>query len=322
MTVEFKGSASPESQRIAKILRRSVYPFIAGVATKPDLERYSKRYRAVMEPLTAAARPPRGTKTRQLDLGGFRGELTHLLPRFGPRAAPGRIVLYFHGGAFISGGIRSHRRISAQISRATGGIPVLSIAYRLMPQHSIGQSIADGLTAYDVLLHSGYAAQDVVFAGDSAGGNLVFSVAVAARERGLPMPAALVAMSPWADLDADVHLASPNRDLDAYLAAESISTVLAFHEKKFGPLPEEASPVVADLLGMPPTLIQVGSTEILRDDAQRLHDRLEAAGCTVTLQIWDKQFHVFQAWYDVIPEAREAVAEIATFITANLEVQD
>ncbi|EME67241.1 putative esterase [Rhodococcus ruber BKS 20-38] len=230
-----------------------------------------------------------------------------------------RVVLYLHGGAFLCCGLRTHRRLVSRIS-AEAQAPVLMVDYRMLPTHTIDDAIADSIDGYRLLLAAGYRPEQIVIAGDSAGGYLSFMVPLRLREAHLPAPAAVVALSPLTELDPARKLAHPNADRCALLPATTAAELsrlarhLDAHRATDPHAPARLCPIDHDLRGMPPTLIQVGSDELLLPDAETMAYRLAAVGIDCELQIWDRQVHVFQAAADLLPESRRAIAEIGHFI--------
>ena len=230
-------------------------------------------------------------------------------------------ILYLHGGAFVCCGLNTHRRLVSRVSAAAQA-RVLNLDYRMMPKNTINHAVADGLAGYRWLLDAGYSADQIVIAGDSAGGYLAFMTALAALDADLPRPAAVVAMSPLLDLDPANKAAHPNAkrcSVFTLSALRSLTKLVDHVETRFavdGVAPERVSPVDADLSRLPPSLIQVGSHEMLLADAELMASRLVAAGVPCDLQVWDRQVHVFQAAASWVPEAREAIEEIASFVVA------
>jgi acetyl esterase/lipase len=256
------------------------------------------------------AAPP-GTRCSPVQFDGFVGELV---------TAPGvdrddGVILYFHGGAFFCCGLRSHRRLVARIS-AAAGVPVLNVGYRQLPAATLAQSIADCVHAYRLLLLRGYSAEQVVLAGDSAGGYLAFAVALRAVAEGLPAPAGIAALAPWLDLECIYSLVHPNGMTDPYLPLRRVAQIAPLLYGGGAPLPSLLDD--ADLSVLPPTLIQAGSVEALLSDAEQMTDRLATAGVPVRLQIWEGQVHVFQAFADLVPEAHTAIGEIGAFVADAL----
>ena len=191
---------------------------------------------------------PHDTEFERVELPGFRGEWARA-----EGVEQDGAVLYFHGGAFIACGLGTHRHEVAKIS-ASAGLPVLSVAYRQLPQVPLAGSLMDCLAAYRHLLDSGLDPSRVVFAGDSAGGHLAFATALAAMAQGLPQPAGIVALSPWLDFDATAKIAHPNAARDAYAPVSRLPllTTLCLGKGEVDPL---ASPVNRDLAGLPPVLL-------------------------------------------------------------------
>ncbi|WP_018654961.1 alpha/beta hydrolase [Actinomadura flavalba] len=251
---------------------------------------------------------PRWARVEPVRFDGFRAEWVR-----GPRTDDDRTVLYFHGGGFFCCGLRTHRRMVARIS-ASSGAPVLSVGYRQLPAAPLAASVSDCVTAYRWLLDNGTDPAKIVVAGDSAGGFLTFAATLQALREELPSPAALVAMAPLTDLDHTAKLAHANARLDAYLPARRVERLANLLTEGAVPLDPSISPVNADLSGLPPTLIQVGSTEMLLPDSELMAERLSAAGVPCRLQLWDGQVHVFQVFADLVPEGLAALHEVGAFI--------
>lgn len=257
----------------------------------------------------APIRPLRSTTLRRVRLDGFQAEL---VTAPGARERSG-LILHFHGGAFVAGGLRSHRRLVSRISQ-TSRTPVLQVAYRQLPLVKLDETVEDCLAAYRWALSNGYDAAEITLSGDSAGGYLALSLTLRAREEGLPLPAAIVALSPWLDLLCADSAGHPNALVDPYMPIRHLAKIGTW-------VTTEASatqqPLTANLHSLPPVLIQVGSTELLLSDAHLLAQRLADANVKHRLQIWEHQMHVFQAAADLIPEARAALAEVGDFISTH-----
>jgi acetyl esterase/lipase len=269
------------------------------------------RLLVAIDPLCRVVPTGRGATVEPVRFGGFCGEWVRArgVPAEGRTGA----VLYMHGGAFMFCGLRTHRRAVTRLSAATG-LPVLSIAYRQLPAVPLRGSVADCVTAYRHLLATGFAPAEVVFAGDSAGGHLAFATALEAVDEGLPKPAGIISISPWLDLDATTKLSHPNAKLDAYAPAKrlpALARMCAGGAEEIDPL---LSPVNRQLGALPPALIQVGATEMLRCDSELMAERLAAAGVPCTLQIWEGQVHAFPVVADLVPEGRAAIEEMARFV--------
>ncbi|WP_051343418.1 alpha/beta hydrolase [Pseudonocardia spinosispora] len=303
-TVEIKPSHSPSALLLAPVLRQVTW-LIRRFEGRPEaglprIAYLSDFYLGLMQPA------PSGTQLTPVPFDGFDAELVRA-----PRATGEGVVLYFHGGAFFCCGLRSHRRMVARISAACG-MPVLNVGYRQLPTATLTQSVQDCLDAYRMLLDSGYSSDQVVFAGDSAGGYLAFAVALRAVAEGLPAPAGITAIAPWVDLECQFSLGHPNGLTDPYLPIRQIRRLIPLLYG--GPTSPVASLLDVDLSALPPTLIQVGSVEALLSDAELMTDRLARDRVPVTLQIWQRQVHVFQAFADLVPEGHAAIREIGAFV--------
>jgi acetyl esterase/lipase len=252
----------------------------------------------------------RGARIERIRLPGCRADYVR---------APGvdrgtRAILYMHGGGFVAGGLGTYRRFASILSTSTDAT-VLNVGYRLLPRSPITHAIEDGMAGYRRLLEDGFEPQDIVIGGDSAGGGLVFLVAYAIVSSGLPSPAGLFALSPWADLDVAEKLAHASARRDPVIPIRAAGFVVEKLVQKGAALDRELSPVNLDLRGLPPVLIHVGTTEVLAVDAIKLARVLDRAGVPVTLKHWHGQVHDFQVLgLDVVPEARRSLKEIGTFV--------
>ena len=230
-----------------------------------------------------------------------------------PGAGPA-VVLYLHGGGYVIGSPRSHRHLAAAIARAAGARALL-LDYRRAPEHPFPIAVDDAVAAYRWLLESaGVAAEKVVIAGDSAGGGLTVATLVAARDAGLPQPAGGACISPWADLTCSLGTyatkAAADPVVDARLIRRMAEAYLAGRDART-PL---ASPLHADLRGLPPLLVQVGGAEVLLDDARQLAARAKAAGVEVTLEVWEAMVHVWHWFLPMLDDAQAAIDRIGTFV--------
>jgi monoterpene epsilon-lactone hydrolase len=234
---------------------------------------------------------------------------------------PGKAILYFHGGGFRLGSVSSHRELTARISEASA-CRVLAINYRLAPEHHFPAPLEDAIAAYGWMRDQGLKPENIAFAGDSAGGNLVLAAMLSLRERGLPLPAAGVLMSPWTDLAATGVSYTSRADADPI---HQRPMILALAKNYLGPDGDPrnplASPLYADLGGLPPLLIQVGDRETVLDDSTMFAEKARAAGVDVELQVWDGMIHVFQMFAAELAEARRAIDSIAEFLDKQLQMK-
>ncbi|MEO7854680.1 MAG: alpha/beta hydrolase [Rubrivivax sp.] len=237
-----------------------------------------------------------------------------------------RRTLYIHGGAFFVGSPRSHRTLTSRIAQLTGG-PVLAIDYRLMPEHRRLAGIQDCRTAYNWLLANGpagaQAARCVFVGGDSAGGNLTLSLIAWLRDQGLRAPDAAFAFSPATDATFGSPSLRSNRATDALLGPMlgglvkvPVALLLwgSFFGARMNPRNPWVSPLLGDLSGLPPLLVQASRTEMLLDDARRYVNKARAAGSPVRLQTWDHMVHVWQIFNPELPEANQALDELGKFL--------
>jgi acetyl esterase/lipase len=260
----------------------------------------------------AAGMPlPPGVTAAPVDAGGVRAEWIRA-------GEDGRgALVYFHGGGYVMGSIATHRLLLAALAAATG-LPVLAVDYRLAPEHPHPAAVEDAARAYRWVLGRGADPRAIVVAGDSAGGGLAVATLVALRDAGDALPAGGVCISPWTDLTlesatirskADVDPLVPHRILamgaEAYLAGAPATT-------------PTASPLFAELAGLPPLLVQVGTEEVLLDDARELARRARAAGVDVTLEVWEEMFHVWHAFAMLLPEGRQAIDRIGAWVRARI----
>ena len=226
-------------------------------------------------------------------------------------------VLYFHGGGYVAGSARTGTHLAAELARRAGG-RALSVDYRLAPEHPYPAAVQDGLAAYAGLLESGASPARVLVAGDSAGGGLAVATLLAARDRGLPQPAAVTLFFPWADISrsgASMRTKDGTDPLFSYAAMGWYAGWYMPDGDRSAPL---ASPVFATLAGLPPLLIQVGSHEVLLDDAVRLAANAGRDDVEVTLQVAPEGTHVFQLAFGALDEADEAIDEVARFFKRHL----
>ena len=256
--------------------------------------------------------PPRGTRTTSVNANGVPGLLVET-----PASRPDRHLLYLHGGAYAFGSPQLYRHFTWRIANAARA-RVLIIDYRLAPEHPFPSALEDALAAWRWLIETGATAQGMTMAGDSAGGGLVLAARLKLRDEGAPLPAAAAVMSPWTDLALTGGSFRSNASSDPMLIADDVPRFAAAYLGTTDARHPFASPLYADAHGLPPTLIQAGGDEILRDDSVRMAEKMKAAGCDVELQVWPYMPHTWQLLAPVLPEAREAIDEIARFFAQRL----
>jgi acetyl esterase/lipase len=233
-----------------------------------------------------------------------------------PRSQAEQVILFLHGGGYVSGSPASHGALIAYLAHHAEA-RVFALDYRLAPEHPFPAAVEDAWEAYWWLLCQGIAPAQIVVAGDSAGGGLTVALLLALREAGMPLPAAGVCLSPWMDLaltGASLWTQPAADYLNFEVLRASARMYLAGHDAR-DPL---ASPLYADLRGLPPLLLQVGSAELLLDDSRRFARRAQAAGADVELELWPGMVHVWHFTYRIEPMARRAVQSAGRFIRRQL----
>ncbi len=268
--------------------------------------------RRQMAQATAGFSAPPDVSVSATELGGVSGL------RFTPtRAAEGRVLLYFHGGGYVLGSAESHRALVANLAHLAG-IEAVSLNYRLAPEHPCPAAVEDGVAAYRALINHGRAPQAIVVGGDSAGGGLAVSTLVQARAQGLAMPAGALLLSPWVNLGNGGWSYQSRAEADPMVTRAGLDNMAQLYLGQRSPQDPVASPVHADLSGLPPLLIQVGGDEILLSDSVSLAERAGAAGVPATLEVWPEMIHVFQALADFLGDARCAQAGLAEWTRKRL----
>ena len=231
----------------------------------------------------------------------------------GPDAAPGRAYLQLHGGGYVNGSPRTHRRMAAHLALATS-LPVVTPDYRLAPEHPFPAGLDDALAVYRGLRTRGLSGSDIVVGGDSAGGGLALSLLLALRAAGEPMPHAAILLSPWTDLTVSSPSYEMNRDLDPIITRRGLRRAAAWYAGGRDQTDPLLSPLFADLAGLPPLLVHAGSDEAMLDDSRVFAERAAAAGVAVTYKAFPGLWHVFHASGIEIPESRQAIDEIGAYL--------
>jgi acetyl esterase/lipase len=226
-------------------------------------------------------------------------------------------VLYLHGGGYCLGSIDTHAPLCEGIAAASGA-RVLLLDYRLAPEHPFPAAIDDAVAAYRWLLSQGHGPETIAIAGDSAGGGLTPAVLCAIRDARVALPACGVCISPWTDLACTSESMERYEARDPMVKREPLRQMAALYLGDADPANPLASPLHADLAGLPPLLIQVASEESLLDDATGLAARAEAAGGSVTLRQWDDMLHVWHLFAPMLSEGRDGIAEVGAYIKAQL----
>ncbi len=264
--------------------------------------------RAGFEQMAALFPVQADVKCEPVNAGGVKSEWVTA-----PGADSGRAILYLHGGGYVIGSINTHRSLAGRLSGAAKA-RILLIDYRLAPEHPHPAAVDDAVAAYRWMLQQGLKPSRIAVSGDSAGGGLTVATLVAIRDAKLPLPAAGAPISPWVDMegigdsmtskaaaDPIVQKASLLKMAEAYLGGKNARTPLA-------------APLYADLSGLPPLLIQVGTAETLLDDASRLAERAKKAGVNVTYEPWENMIHVWHLFAPMLDEGQQAIERIGEFV--------
>jgi len=273
----------------------------------PDVGEARTRFEKMAQVLGGAP----DAQCEKVDAGGVPAEWVAA-----PGHDPQRAVLYLHGGGYAIGSINTHRRLAYDISAASGA-RVLVIDYRLAPEHPFPAAVDDATTAWRWLLQQGLAANRLAIAGDSAGGGLTLATLVNLRDRKLGLPACAVAISPWVDLEGVGTSITTRAAQDPMVQKAGLLWMAGLYLNGKDAKTPLAAPLHADLKGLPPILVQVGTAETLLDDATRIAETLHAAGGDVRLAVWPNMLHVFPLFAPILSEGREGCIEIGAFIRSK-----
>jgi monoterpene epsilon-lactone hydrolase len=292
--------ASQELARAIELQRLLFQEFIAAQTPAEFRSIYSRFLRQFM--------PPADVQFQRVDAGGVPAEWV-----ITPGASAGRTILYLHGGGYVVGAAQDYRELVSRVARAAEA-RALTLDYRLAPEHPHPAAVEDAVTAYRWLLGSGAEPGRTVLAGDSAGGGLTVATLVSLHDRGERMAAGGVCICPWVDLEITGTSMDTNAEADPLVKRDVVANMATAYLQGQDPRTPLASPLHAQLKGLPPLLIQVGQAETLLDDATRLAERARMAGVDVTYEPWPDMIHVWQGFGSFLPEARQAIERIGEFI--------
>ena len=294
--------STEQRETLDAILRQSAFSADSDV----DEQRRQLRELLSAQPLpaeiTVTAGALGGVPTAEITVGGIE---------------PRHVVLYFHGGVYVMGDAALAAGLASQIGRRVRA-KVISVDYRLAPEHPYPAAVDDALAVYKALLRGGTAPSDIAFAGESAGGGLAIATLVNARDHGLPLPAAAFVMSPYADLTLAGATMETKREADPLLSREALQARVPDYTSGQDAALGLISPIFADLSGLPPLIIQAGTHELLLDDAIRLARQAATADVDVTLDITPGVPHVFQAYYALLDEATAALDRAGQLLATHL----
>lgn len=303
---KYKLGGEPEELKLAPFMRLLKAVRSLGAPedfTPEDLE----KQRRAQDALGNMAASMSGLVWEPFELGGMDAAWMRLEREHKRR----RVILYCHGGGYTSGGLGFSKVLASKLCRATG-MDVLAFDYRLAPEHPFPAAIEDGQAAWDYLMRLGFGARDVILAGDSAGGNLSLVLCLRLREEGRLLPGAILLMSPWTDMTMTGESMLERAEIDPALTPEYIRAVREAYAGGLDPAQPRLSPLFGDFRGFPPTLIQVGTHEILYSDAERLAERMQAAGVECRLEVWENMWHDFQMYPN--KTAANAMQNMAYFL--------
>ena len=294
--------STEQRENLDAILRQSAFPVGSDVDEQRRLLRALLSAQPLPAEVTVTEAALGGVPTAEITVDGIE---------------PRHVVLYFHGGVYVMSDAFLAAGLASQVGRRTDA-KVISVDYRLAPEHPYPAAVDDALAAYQALLHSGIAPSDIAFAGDSAGGGLAIATLVNAREHGLPLPATAFVMSPYADLTLAGTTMETRREVDPLLSLEALQARVPDYTAGQDAALGLISPLFADLSGLPPLIIQAGSHEVLLDDALRLAQQAATADLEVTLEITPGVPHVFQAYHAILDEGAAALDRAGQLLSAQL----
>jgi epsilon-lactone hydrolase len=294
--------SAEQRENLDAILRQSAFPADSDVNEQRRLLRELISAQPLPAEVTVTAAELGGVPTAEITVDGVE---------------PRHVVLYFHAGVYVLGDAFQTAGLASQVGRRIRA-KVISVDYRLAPEHPYPAAVDDALAAYKALLDNGTAPSDIVLAGESAGGGLAVATMVNARDRGLPLPAAAFVMSPYADLTLAGATMETKREADPLLSPEALRARVPDYTAGQDAALGLISPIFADLSGLPPLVIQAGTHEVLLDDAIRLARQAATADVEVTLDITPQVPHVFQAYYPILDEASAALDRAGQLLSAHL----
>jgi epsilon-lactone hydrolase len=298
--------SAEQREMVEAILRQAAFPVDSDVDEQRRLFREASSAQPLPAEVSVTAAALGGVPTAEITVDGIE---------------PRHVVLYFHGGVYVISDAFLAAGLASEVGRRTHA-KVISVDYRLAPEHPYPAAVDDALAAYEALLRSGIAPSEIAFAGESAGGGLAIATLVNARDHGLALPAAAYVMSPYVDLTLSGTSMETKRDVDPLLSRELLEPRVADYTAGQDAALGLISPVFADLSGLPPVLIQAGSHEVLLDDASRLARDAAAADVEVTLDITARVPHVFQSFSAMLDEAAAALDRAGQFLTARLGAEE
>lgn len=298
--------ASPQAAAIDRLFDS----FLATLAANPQMG--IDELRDLLEQCGDLARDPGGVDYFDIDADG-----TPCLWAVPHGCREDRVLLSLHGGGCVTGSRFSHRKLFAHVAKATG-CQALIVDYGRAPEHQHPSQVDECLKVYQWLLNRGIKPNHIATIGDSAGGNLCTTVVLAAKAKGLPLPAAVMPLSPWYDMEATAPSFETNAKVDRLISREMSLNMSQIFLGSASPRDPLANPLHADFTGFPPLYLQVGGYEAIRDDATRVAARAQAAGVEVRCDVYPEMQHVWHFMAGKAPEADDAIAKLAAWVKPKL----
>ncbi len=297
--------ASFQAHLLDFIVRRQIKNKLKG---NPDVQQARKALEAGSLPV------PKNVTFEPATIGGIKGEWVRV-----DGSQPSATLLYLHGGGYFACSPRTHRPITA--AYAKNGFAVFVPDYRLAPEHPFPAAIDDAEAAWNGLVAEGHAPASLTVSGDSAGGGLTLALLLTLRDKGQPLPAAAALLSPWTDLECTGASITTNANRDAMFWPTGLKAGGGFYLGQASSTNPLASPLYAEMRGLPPLIMHAGERELLRDDSTRLAERARQAGVTVELQIWPVVPHVWQL-AQFVPEARRSIRQMTDFLKRHVSPRE
>lgn len=270
--------------------------------------------RQLLEGLQSLSAEPTDVTYEEVDADGI-----HAIWARPAGAAKDRVIVYTHGGGFVTNSASSHRKVAAHLAKQAG-VLALVIDYRLAPENPFPAQIDDAVKVHQWLRNQGFKPEATVNAGDSAGGNLALSSTLKMRELKMPLPAAIVAFSPWLDMESKGKTFETNAESDVFIKRETAVMMAGLYVGAASPTNPLANPLHADLKGLPPVFVAVGDAEVLEDDARSIVEKARAAGVDATLELGPGQQHVYPFMAGKSPAADTTLANAGKWIRRQLKL--
>ena len=290
---------------INRLLKLSVKPILSLV---PINKHTISIPRKTIQLMTSFAPKIGSCKITDIVMNGVSAEQVELVKGRAPKFC--KVLMYLHGGGYLVGSPLTHRNITSRLAHL-GDCSVFAIDYRKSPEHKYPAALDDSVVSYQWLLDQGYKPENIVIAGDSAGGNLTLVTTLALRDRGLPLPAGIVCISPWTDMTCSGESYITRKDVEPMIPPHKVKDAANMYIGNVPAHDPRVSPLFADYEGMPPMLIHVGDHEILLHDSINLHIKAKQHGVDSDIKIWKEAPHVFQIFAGLAPQSSQALKEIA-----------